>query len=97
LAGPEKRSINCAGFVFFIIALKLPYLFPIFIKITPPSQSQQQSPCHIFDCPKIQGTKQNNNNESIDIREEITDEEVNKKGSHFKQEGEYTSNRMGCI
>lgn len=76
MTGPEKCSIHRVRFKFLIVALELPNLFAVLIKVAPPSKSHQKTPCHILHSPEIKGTQYDHADERGDIREEVTYDEV---------------------
>ena len=60
----------------FIVAGELPYFFAILVEVVPPPEANQKPACHIFDCPEIQGAQYYHNNESVDVSEEVADNEI---------------------
>lgn len=80
MAGPKERLIDGVGFELSIIALESPYFLAILIEVVPPSQANQQPSSHIFDGPEIKGAEEDDDDEGVDIREEISEDEVTEWG-----------------
>ncbi len=55
---------------------KFPNFLSFLVEVIPPSQPHQQSTSHIFHSPKVKRTQNHNYNESVNISEKITKNEV---------------------
>lgn len=76
MAGPEERRIYRIGVKFFVMAGKLPDFAALLIKIVPPAQPDKKSACDIFDRPEVESTEDDHDDEGVNVREEITENEI---------------------
>lgn len=76
MAGPKERLVDSVGLELTIIALESPNFLSILVEVVPPSQANQEPSSHIFDCPEIKRTEQDDDDEGVNIREEISEDEV---------------------
>ncbi len=58
------------------MAWKFPNLSSFLIEIIPPPKPDQKPACDIFDSPEVERTKNDDNDEGINIWEEIAKNEI---------------------